>query len=336
MSTAIQRQSGWLLQPQSFDELMRFAELISKSTLAPKDYRGNPGNCIVAIQLGASLGLSPLQALQGIAVIGGKPAAYGDAFLAVIQSSDVFEGMEETFDDATGTASCTMRRKGRTPVTRTFSMDDAERAHLAKKQGPWQEYPRRMLQMRARGFAGRDLFADVLMGLQSAEEMEDIAQAELVPRAPAAAQRVESKPVETSLDERLRPQTNVAPVPSGHATAHPTDNKGRPTFRWKENEKYNNSYCDLAPVSALTEYIGYLNDRVLMRTDMAQYHDWAKTHRAQVENLLRNQLLLEQSKAREQERQEKSADIADKLQDIIDGPLHDPSDENDAWGVGRE
>ena len=50
----------------------------------------------------------------------------------------------------------------------------AKKASLWTKPGPWQQYPDRMLQMRARGFALRDTFADVLRGLISREEAEDM------------------------------------------------------------------------------------------------------------------------------------------------------------------
>jgi hypothetical protein len=65
------------------------------------------------------------------------------------------------------------KRKGRKPVTAKFSVEDAKRAGLWGKQGPWQAYPKRMMQMRARGFALRDAFPDVLKGLITAEEAQD-------------------------------------------------------------------------------------------------------------------------------------------------------------------
>jgi hypothetical protein len=84
-----------------------------------------------------------------------------------------WQDIEETFDSATRTATCIVKRAGRTPVTETFSWLDAEKAGLTKKDGPWQTNPKRMLKMRARGFALRDMFADRLQGIVSAEEAED-------------------------------------------------------------------------------------------------------------------------------------------------------------------
>src|SRR3546814_6556422 len=111
-------------------------------------------------------------ALQSIAVIGNNPAIWGDGALALVQGSGLLVDMEETDDG--NTATCRLVRKGRgTPIIRTFSMDDAKKAGLAGKQGPWSQYPQRMRQMRARAWSMRDGFADVLKGIGIAEEVRD-------------------------------------------------------------------------------------------------------------------------------------------------------------------
>jgi hypothetical protein len=82
-----------------------------------------------------------------------------------------------------------------------FSVADAKRAGLWGKSGPWTQYPRRMLQLRARGFALRDAFPDVLKGLVTAEEAQDYPQASPPAEAPAPAPRIEQKPVAN--DDRM-------------------------------------------------------------------------------------------------------------------------------------
>lgn len=163
------------IAPTNLEEGFRLAEMLSKSTLVPKDFQGNPGNVLIAIQMGIEIGLAPMQALQSIAVINGRPSIWGDGLLALVVNSGLLEGQpEESFKD--GVASCTVKRKGwPEKVTRSFSIDDAKKARLWTKQGPWQEYPERMLQMRARAFCLRDVFPDVLRGLAVAEEQRDVA-----------------------------------------------------------------------------------------------------------------------------------------------------------------
>lgn len=174
-----------LLVPQSLEQLERVAQLISRSDLAPKDYKGKPENVAVAIAMGMELGVSPMQAVQGIAVINGRPSVWGDLMLALCRSHPQCDGIDESleYDNAGNViaAVCRASRAGHVQERR-FSVEDAKRAGLWTKDGPWKQYPQRMLQMRARGFCLRDLFADALRGLSSAEEAADTPVDELPPR----------------------------------------------------------------------------------------------------------------------------------------------------------
>jgi hypothetical protein len=187
MNLTTTNQQGFA--PVTLDEAMRFSDMLAKSSMVPKAYQGKPEDVLVAVQWGKELGLAPLQALQNIACINGKPSVYGDAAMALVQASPVCEGIEEYFEGE-GTpnpvAVCVAHRKNRQPVTAKFSVEDAKRAGLWGKQGPWQAYPKRMLQMRARGFALRDAFPDVLKGLITAEEAADYPSEtkDITPRAP--------------------------------------------------------------------------------------------------------------------------------------------------------
>ena len=181
--------------PATITEAIHFSEMLAGSNMVPKAYQGKPQDILVCVQWGYEIGLAPMQALQNIAVINGKPSVYGDAALALVQASPVCEDIEERFEGEEGTgkfmAVCVAKRRGRQPVVCTFSVEDARRAGLWGKQGPWQAYPKRMLQMRARGFALRDAFPDVLKGLITAEEAQDYPEErerpikDITPRKPA-------------------------------------------------------------------------------------------------------------------------------------------------------
>ena len=177
MSTEISTQTqprGLALQ--SVTDAMKFSETVANSDFAPKDFRGKPASCMLAIQCGAEIGLAPLQSLQSIAVVNGRPSVYGDAALAVCKASNVCEYVIESIegDGEQMVATCTAQRRGYPqPTVVKFSVSDAKKASLWGKSGPWSQYPRRMLQMRARGFALRDAFPDVLKGLVTAEEAFD-------------------------------------------------------------------------------------------------------------------------------------------------------------------
>jgi len=169
-----------VLRPNTLGEAKEICNLLAGSDFVPKDYQGKPGNVFAAIQLGASVGLSPMQALQAIAVINGRPALWGDGALAVVRAHRAFDSIEEFTEG--DTAICKIRRReraadGTVRVRETigsFSVEQAKKAKLWGKSGPWSEYPDRMLKMRARGFAMRDAFGDALKGLSIGEDVIDI------------------------------------------------------------------------------------------------------------------------------------------------------------------
>jgi len=159
---------------RNFDQALAMAKVISSSDLVPKDYKGKPENVLVAIEMGKDLGLNPMQAIQNIAVINGRPSLWGDAMLAIVQGHSEFEYVDETIEN--GVATCSIKRKGKPIVVRSFSEEDAKTAKLLNKDGPWTQYRKRMLQLRARSFALRDAFADALKGIHMAEEVRDYAE----------------------------------------------------------------------------------------------------------------------------------------------------------------
>jgi hypothetical protein len=106
---------------------------------------------------------------RGIYIVNGRPQLFGDALLAVVRRSGKMTKFREWMEGSgeTLTAWCELERDGGETLKRSFSWAQAKRANLAGKGGPWTQYPARMLTMRARNFALRDLFADVLSGLSN-------------------------------------------------------------------------------------------------------------------------------------------------------------------------
>ena len=183
------------IAPTNIEEGWRLAQIFAKSEMVPKGFRGKPEDVIVAIQMGVELGLAPMQALGSIAVINGRAGVWGDGLLALIMAAkSVYADHDEYFeapvnallmerreqltaadlkDDRT-CAVCVFVRHGKaTPIIRRFSVGQAKKAGLLSKPGPWAEYPDRMLAMRARSYAARDGFPDILRGIHGAEELRD-------------------------------------------------------------------------------------------------------------------------------------------------------------------
>lgn len=174
------------LSQGNFEHSYRMANMIAASAMVPKAFQGKPQDVLVAMEMGRSIGLSPLSAVQNIAVINGKPSLYGDAVLAVCSGHPEFENINEEKlydkDNKLLGYRCSVKRRDRDLVTKTFTIEDAVTAKLWAKEGPWKSYPERMLQMRARGFALRDSFADALGGVRFAEEVEDYEVKDITPK----------------------------------------------------------------------------------------------------------------------------------------------------------
>ena len=177
------------LTPTTLEEAMSMAKLMAQSEMVPKDYQGKPGNVLVAVQMGAELGLKPVQSLQNIAVVNGRPSVWGDGLRALIMSAPDLVNIEDSLDDATITATCRITRKingNNVKFEASFSKADAEAAGLWGRN-TWKQYPKKMLEWRAFGFAARKAYADRLRGIQLAEESQDLA---IEPRDMGSVERV--------------------------------------------------------------------------------------------------------------------------------------------------
>lgn len=216
--------------PDDPQRVLRFCETLSKAELVPKAFVGKPHNIFFAVQLGQELGLSPIAALNSIAVINGQPSLWGDGALALILSHPELESFEETqtgsIKDKDLSATCIIKRGKRT-VTSTFDYEDAVTAKLLGKQGPWTQYPKRMMQMRARGFGMRDAFADAMRGIRLREEVMDMpeereVQGEVVRRGKETPKLTQEEPGAEDLAAKVRENTGqdaAAAEPEAEAEA---------------------------------------------------------------------------------------------------------------------
>lgn len=198
------------LVPQNLEEAYRLAGALSASGMAPRGM-DKPEQVMVAIMAGAELGLAPFQALQSFAVVNGRPTLWGDGLIAVVRANGV--KVKEWLDgeDDGMVAHCVATRPDTgEEIARDYSVADARKAGLWGKTGPWQQHPKRMLQMRARAFALRDGCADMLRGVQIREEVEDYDHVRTV-----------SGPKPSGLRDRLTGPTTDEGFTAANAPAEP-------------------------------------------------------------------------------------------------------------------
>lgn len=156
------------------------AQTVKASGMAPRGL-DTPQKIMVALMAGAEAGLPPMAALKSTMVVNGVPTLYGDGPISLVLRSGKLKAQRSGWDGQGDKrfAWFEVERKDVEGVTRReFSVADAKAAGLFGKAGPWKNHMERMLLVRARAYALRDAFADVLAGFSIAEEVQDI------PRAP--------------------------------------------------------------------------------------------------------------------------------------------------------
>lgn len=168
----------------SLESLHRLSNYLHASRMLPKQY-DTPEKIGTGIQYAMQLGFKDtwLLALRQIAVINGTPSMFGDLPLALVRSSGELEVFDEYLVDKEGNkiclenknisheiyaAVCHLKRKGGFVATEVFTVDDAKKANVWGKN-VWLVYPKRMIQMRARSVALKNMFADVLNGMAIGE-----------------------------------------------------------------------------------------------------------------------------------------------------------------------
>ena len=166
------------LMPRSLQEKVEMAKYLAQSNLMPGGLK-TPAQVLVALQMGHELGLSPMVAVNNIAVINGRPSLSSSIMDAIVMNRPDYAGRSIKFDGQGDTRSCTVtvRRKiGENVETYEgyFDMKMAKQAGLLEKDN-WKHYPDRMLKARASSYADRDAWPDALSGMMSSDEAESLA-----------------------------------------------------------------------------------------------------------------------------------------------------------------
>lgn len=181
---------------QSIEQTLAAANIFIKSGLAPKGLK-TPEAVVVAVAYGAELGLSPMQSLNTIHIIDSKPVVSANALQALALSKG---GRIVTVEHDDKTCTLDISRPDHPTHRETFTKIDANQQNLLGKD-PWIKMPKQMLYARCVSNGVRKVFADVLAGLYSTEEMLDAASPLPQPSAPITVEKAPAKPRSVSKKE---------------------------------------------------------------------------------------------------------------------------------------
>lgn len=160
-------------QLKTMADVWSVAQMYHAANMMPQNVK-NAQQLLVILMAGSELGFGPTWALRNIAAFNGQALLHSDGPISLVMRSGQLEWQRSGYEGKDGTdayaAWFEVKRKGvNEPIRRTFSIGDAKTASLWGK-AIWKQYPTRMLMMRARAYALRDLFADVLGGIGILEE----------------------------------------------------------------------------------------------------------------------------------------------------------------------
>ena len=164
---------------ESFEFAQRQAKSLVDSNLVPTGYQGQKGlsNCLVALEMSKRMNLSPLTVMQNLNIIHGRPS-WSAAFIASqIMGCNRFKNFDYIVsgkDDGLSVQCQAIRLEDNKLVKGTAVSMKMARQEGWTKNSKYQSMPELMLRNRAATFFGRQYIPDLLLGVQTSEEVVDI------------------------------------------------------------------------------------------------------------------------------------------------------------------
>jgi hypothetical protein len=173
----------------AFEFAQREAKLLASSDFAPKAFKGNVPNCVIAMNLARRFGFDPTMVMQNVAIIHGKPAWEAKFLIALINNSRQFERLTYVFSGTRGQDSygCRVVTKDRATGERIegtivdLAMAKAE-GWYHKEGSKWKTMPEQMLIYRSASFFARQHCPELLLGMQAEDEAVDIEPVQAAPK----------------------------------------------------------------------------------------------------------------------------------------------------------
>lgn len=263
----VQEQRELLSNPayvaqKNFEMQQRMANMYVQSTIVPAAYRGNVGNCVIAIDMAQRMGANPLMVMQNLYIVNGNPAWSAKFLVSCINMSGRFTPIRYQFAGKRGSQQYACRayayEKGDTahkePLCSIWiTMEMAEKEGWTKKPGSkWLTMPDQMLIYRAAAFWARAYAPEISMGFLTKEEAEDISNGDYdVMTVEAVPADDIPEPVE---DEPAR-QAGAANAPAQAAqSAQGTPKEAQPTAQPKTGAETSTAKAS-QPVDAVGDAI---------------------------------------------------------------------------------
>lgn len=182
---------------QGFDHAQRVAKMLSSSSLIPEQYRGNIQNTMIALEMANRIGASPLMVMQNLYIVHGRPSWSSSFIIAALNSCRKFSplrfeisGDGDEFGCRAWAYDLTNNNERIEGPKVTMKMAKSE-GWVDKNGSKWKTMPELMMRYRAAAFFGRLYAPEIMMGMQTAEEVIDITPQEIKPEEVKKAKEAE-------------------------------------------------------------------------------------------------------------------------------------------------
>ena len=161
---------------EKFELVQRQAKALSLSTMIPKDYQNNIPNTLVALEMAQRIGASPLMVMQNLHIIHGRPSWSSTFVIAALNACGRFSAMRFEMDgDDKCRAVATERETNHVLEGPWVTMQMAkEEGWLSKAGSKWKTMPELMMRYRAAAFFGRLYAPEIMMGMHTEFEVQDM------------------------------------------------------------------------------------------------------------------------------------------------------------------
>lgn len=223
-------------KPGGGEEMWRYASALAKASIIPKDYRGQTANCFVALDMAQRLGAGVMEIMQNTFVVHGTPGFSAKYAIGMANKKGPFKGpiafeYSGTPGNESVTAYATVAETGdRVEFTADMAMAKAEGW---SKNTKYKSMPKLMLSYRAATLLIRLYCPEVLLGMQTAEELEEGSSG---PPREVEVDVLESLNREIASDGDLPPDELLAGGASQAAEAEAVPDEGEPPEAPDEGE----------------------------------------------------------------------------------------------------
>lgn len=199
---------------ESFEHGQRVAKMLSSSSLIPKEYQNNIQNTMIALEMANRIGANPLMVMQNLYIVHGKPSWSSTFIIASINACGKFSPLRYEMSGEGDKYGCIAWAYDKETKERlegpkvTWEMANAE-GWVNKSGSKWKTMPELMFRYRAAAFFGRLYAPELLMGISTADESEDISHTVISSRL---SNKIELQQIEDEVFQEMLKEYSIEDI----------------------------------------------------------------------------------------------------------------------------